>query len=596
MIFTVDKLSAIATYRKKKKKLLDNISFKASSGQIVALTGESGSGKTTLLNICFGQASSKLQVEGKILVDNKARNYSDWRKMAGYVPQSENVDKNEKVYDYLETLASLRNPNFSRSKIKEMVDEQIDIFDLEHVRNIIIGKISGGERKRTAIAGVMLSDPQILFLDEPLSCLDSLNSKNIMNYLRYLATEYNKIIFISVHRVCEDIMMEFDKIIYLASSKQFFVGSYEDLKQKITDMNVELPAGISVAEFMSLLTTKKKRFLEISDYSRVRNNLIESFAAENSVETDEQINEIKSCIYFGYVLSFWQIITLIKRLYRKKISNLSSTLGNLFLKVSIIYVIAVFSSFINDSEFLEEVFQKYIYYGSYAVIFGMYAEVLLSFIWNMISKEIYRVKYETSIFLFTPITYMVYVLCATTLYMLIFQILAFPAFYWIQAEENPKDFIVVLLLHFFPFQMLLSIGLVFLCIPFRPAVVLIYLNRFMSFLAICIMSVLNVVPQIKTSNEFVNKSIEYLRAAPIIFPFISMRLMFCEKLMRLLQPFLDKNCIRFISNCLTNAKKFVSNDLISGENLFIYSKILFVLWFISGLIVFYLVLCPVYKI
>ena len=93
--------------------------------------------------------------------------------------------------------------------------------------NLIKG-ISGGEKKRTAIAFELISDPDILILDEPTSGLDSLTSFIIIQYLKYLAKEKNKTIIMTIHQPNSDIFSLFDRLFLMVEGKLVYQGLSAD--------------------------------------------------------------------------------------------------------------------------------------------------------------------------------------------------------------------------------------------------------------------------------------------------------------------------------------------------------------------------------
>ena len=118
--------------------------------------------------------SSKVQnTSGTILVNGVEERISKYKKLVGFVPQEDVMLRKLTVREVLDHSASLRLPsNWSRAQRKQFVDDVVSLLELGHIQNSVIGDeaergISGGERKRVNIGIELVSDPYVLFLDEP---------------------------------------------------------------------------------------------------------------------------------------------------------------------------------------------------------------------------------------------------------------------------------------------------------------------------------------------------------------------------------------------------------------------------------------------
>ncbi|KAK9674670.1 hypothetical protein K7432_017028, partial [Basidiobolus ranarum] len=173
------------------KVILKGITGVFQPGRVTAILGPSGSGKTSLLNILAG-ATNKGDVSGDILVNGRKVTGSAVRLISGYVHQDDLILGTMTVREAVMMSIKLRSPMKSVSEQEAKLQEIISLLQMEKAADTIIGTattkgVSGGERKRAAIAMEMVTDPSILFLDEPTSGLDAYTAMMVVHILKLLA-------------------------------------------------------------------------------------------------------------------------------------------------------------------------------------------------------------------------------------------------------------------------------------------------------------------------------------------------------------------------------------------------------------------------
>jgi ABC-type multidrug transport system ATPase subunit len=174
--------------------------------------GPSGCGKTTLMNTLNGVSpatNGKVYLFGQELISN----YEYLKTQIGYVPQDDTIHRQLTVKQSLYYTAKLRLNNFTESEIDAKIDKILDQLGVLHVKDNLISKISGGQRKRVCIALELLSDPLILFLDEPTSPLDPQTIEDFLNILKDLSKRGTTVIMVT-HKP-EDLEY-MDEVIFLA--------------------------------------------------------------------------------------------------------------------------------------------------------------------------------------------------------------------------------------------------------------------------------------------------------------------------------------------------------------------------------------------
>ncbi len=210
---TVNLDERTATEFFQKKYLLRDIHMYIQPGHMVLLLGGSGAGKTTFLNAVNGYEKAKAKV-----TLNGGDIYADYKKMQyeiGFVPQQELMRGKDTVYHTLMDASLLRLPmSLSASDRKARVEEVMDIFGLGPVKNNLVEKLSGGQKKRASIAMEFISNPSLFILDEPDSGLDGVMARELMEQLRVIADQ-GKIVIVITHTP-DRVIDLFDDVIVLA--------------------------------------------------------------------------------------------------------------------------------------------------------------------------------------------------------------------------------------------------------------------------------------------------------------------------------------------------------------------------------------------
>src|SRR5579875_1285635 len=177
--------------------LLNDISLVIPPRKFVALVGGSGAGKTTLLDALNGFRPAQ---EGIVLYNGEDyyRNLAAFNTQLGYVPQDDIVHRELTVERALYYAARLRLPaDFTREQIRWRIDEVLEDVEMSDRRNLLVSKLSGGQRKRVSIALELLANPSVFFLDEPTSGLDPGLDRKMMLLLRRLADKGHTIILVT---------------------------------------------------------------------------------------------------------------------------------------------------------------------------------------------------------------------------------------------------------------------------------------------------------------------------------------------------------------------------------------------------------------
>jgi ABC-2 type transport system ATP-binding protein len=163
---------------------VDDVSFAVERGEVMGLLGPNGSGKSTILRVLAGYlhpSSGTARVGGFDVVDHGL----EARKRVGYVPEDVPLYTNMRVGEFLAFMGRLRG--LERKELGASIDSVCERISLGAVRDLLIGKLSRGYRQRVAIAQALLSNPQLLVLDEPTNGLDPRQIIELRDLIRSLA-------------------------------------------------------------------------------------------------------------------------------------------------------------------------------------------------------------------------------------------------------------------------------------------------------------------------------------------------------------------------------------------------------------------------
>ncbi len=177
--------------------LLNDISLVIPPRKFVAVVGGSGAGKSTLMDALNGLRPAQ---QGMVLYNGQDyyRHLAAFSTQLGYVPQDDIIHRDLTVEHALYYAAKLRLPDdFTETQIKQRINEVLEDVDMKKRRDLLVSKLSGGQRKRVSIALELLANPSVFFLDEPTSGLDPGLDRKMMSLLRRLADRGRTIVLVT---------------------------------------------------------------------------------------------------------------------------------------------------------------------------------------------------------------------------------------------------------------------------------------------------------------------------------------------------------------------------------------------------------------
>ena len=227
-ILTLDKISL----KFGRKMILDNLSLKLNSGQVLGLLGPNGAGKTTIFNLICGLLTPDF---GSIIINSELVNkYPIYQRTLkfkiGFVPQYGGYFHDLTVYENLKAIAEITINNISFRN--EKIDSLLSKFELDPIRDVKADFLSGGQRKRLTIAIALISEPKILLLDEPFAALDIMTIKTLQEIIVNLQSNNNISVILCDHQA-NDLLKVVDSAAIIHNGKVLAQDTPSNLIQNI---------------------------------------------------------------------------------------------------------------------------------------------------------------------------------------------------------------------------------------------------------------------------------------------------------------------------------------------------------------------------
>ena len=236
-------------YRIREDLAIKDINLSFQSGRVVLIAGASGCGKTTLIRCINGliPRSYKGELSGQILIDGKdttSLKLAEISQKVGTVLQDpERQILGTKVIN--EVAFGLENLNLPRDEILSRVDSALDQLKIQDLRDRDTFSLSGGEKQKVALAGVLAMRPSILLLDEPLASLDPASAEEALFMVRDLADSGMTVLMIE-HRVEDVLKIHPEKVIFMSQGEIRYNGDASHLHERIDHREVKLPAEMII--------------------------------------------------------------------------------------------------------------------------------------------------------------------------------------------------------------------------------------------------------------------------------------------------------------------------------------------------------------
>lgn len=232
-------------YRDRQGAAIHDISFDTKPGEILLIAGASGCGKTTLIRCINGliPRSYKGERSGRITVFGEE--VKDWplsrisQKIGTVLQDPERQILGTKVLN--EVAFGLENLGMPRTEIYERVQAALEALEISHLADRDTFTLSGGEKQKLALAGVLAMKPSILLLDEPLASLDPASAWDSLNAVRLLANQGMTVLLVE-HRVEDVLRIEPERVMFMSEGQIRYLGDLSGLSKVVNYREVKLPA------------------------------------------------------------------------------------------------------------------------------------------------------------------------------------------------------------------------------------------------------------------------------------------------------------------------------------------------------------------
>lgn len=247
-------------YHSRPELAIHDVSFQLKPGEVLLMAGSSGCGKTTVARCINGliPRSYKGECTGSVLLHGNQVSKMSLVEISQVIgtllqdPERQIVASNVLA----EIAFGPENLGLPREEIRERVEQAMKRLNMEHLRHRETFTLSGGEKQKVALAGLLAMRPSILLLDEPLASLDPASAYEALAIFRRLADEGTTIVLIE-HRVEDALQARPDRLLYMSEGQVHYLGPVTTLPTQIDHHQVKLPAQWVVERVRQLGETRK---------------------------------------------------------------------------------------------------------------------------------------------------------------------------------------------------------------------------------------------------------------------------------------------------------------------------------------------------
>lgn len=393
-------------FQREQKFILKGVSGEFRANELSAIMGPSGSGKSTLLNVLSEYmtkgVTGSITMNGESIYDSKSH-----KKKFAYIMQEENLHAVLSVKEAMNFSIKLKTGNsMSEKQQQKKIHTILETLKLDNKMNTYAKHLSGGQQKRLSIALELVDDPQVLFLDECTTGLDSVASTQCIQFLKKLAME-GRTVICTIHTPSALMFELFDHVYALANGFCIYQGTSQNVVPFLKELDLVCPSTYNPADFL----------LEIAnnDYGSQNERLTEniengrneyyrkhtSTTLNNNYKTTKDTSVTYLTETFSEESSFvYQLALLMLRNY--KISHRNITLIVIRILISAIVGLMVGLMYVNIGNDGAHTFHnfKYIFVSEFFLLYISYYSQQTAFPLELpiIKREIFNRWYTSSVY------------------------------------------------------------------------------------------------------------------------------------------------------------------------------------------------------
>lgn len=303
------------------RNILNSISGRFLSGELSCIIGPSGAGKTTLMNALVGYLNSGLS--GTIQTNGQPRNLRLFHKLSCYIMQDDLLQPRITALEAMTIAAELKLGGEMSTRQKQLaVDEIMETLGLTPCRNTRTERLSGGQRKRLAVALELVNNPPVIFLDEPTTGLDIVAMKHLVEVLQLLARG-GRTVVCTVHTPSASLFQQFDHVYVVSAGNCVYQGAAHQLVPFLEDSELSCPKHYNPADFvLECLTPDNVKTMSANiSNGKLCKSSSEPAKHVSSYRTDDSTNSLLDAAHghaaaltdSEFATSFWTQLSVLSR-------------------------------------------------------------------------------------------------------------------------------------------------------------------------------------------------------------------------------------------------------------------------------------------
>ncbi len=243
---------------KTSRRLLDNLHGSFATGKLTAIIGPSGCGKSTLMNVLSGRMGPRSipnsVLEGSVSLNGELIDPVNYKQRFAYVMSDDALYATTTPREAFNFVAKLRLQKLNAAERSERCEKMLTSLGLESCADTLIGNallkgVSTGEKKRTSVGVELLPDPEVVFLDEPTTGLDSFTALELIRVVRKIA-DSGKTVLCVIHQPSSEIYELFDDVVYMKDGKILYQGPVVEATEYFASHGFRCPPDYNPADFI----------------------------------------------------------------------------------------------------------------------------------------------------------------------------------------------------------------------------------------------------------------------------------------------------------------------------------------------------------